>query len=185
MNEELGQVYTILTDKTGTLRVRMMCSIMYERLSNSQSTYGEATQKHINDYADAGLRTLVLAYRQLEEIEYTKFERNFTAAKNSVSADRDELIDEATDLIERDLILFGAAAVEDKLQKGRYLANFMNLKSDALFHRYACSLLRQGMKQITITLDTPDIIALEKGGDKGAINKVDKVLQIIVTESSV
>ena len=118
MNEELGQVYTILTDKTGTLGVRMMCSIMYERLSNSQSTYGEATQKHINDYADAGLRTLVLAYRQLEEIEYTKFERNFTAAKNSVSADRDELIDEATDLIERDLILFGATAVEDKLQKG-------------------------------------------------------------------
>ena len=61
----------------------------------------------------------------------------------------------------------------------------MNLKSDALFHRYACSLLRQGMKQITITLDTPDIIALEKGGDKGAINKVDKVLLIIVTESSI
>lgn len=91
---------------------------MYERLSNSESTYGEATQKHINDYADAGLRTLVLAYRQLEEIEYAKFERKFTAAKNSVSADRDELIDEAADLLERDLILLGATAVEDKLQKG-------------------------------------------------------------------
>ena len=118
MNEEQGHVYTSLTDKTGTLRVRIMCSIMYERLSNSQSTYGEATQKHINDYAEAGLRTLVLAYRQLEEIEYAKFERKFTAAKNSVSADRYELIDEAADLIERDLSILGDTALEDKLRKG-------------------------------------------------------------------
>jgi hypothetical protein len=29
------------------------------------------------------------------------------------------------------------------------------------------------MKQITITLDTPDIIALEKGGDRAAITKVE------------
>jgi hypothetical protein len=29
------------------------------------------------------------------------------------------------------------------------------------------------MKQITITLDTPDIIALEKGGDRAAIAKVE------------
>ncbi|KAK4410372.1 putative phospholipid-transporting ATPase 9 [Sesamum angolense] len=34
---------------------------------------------------------------------------------------------------------------------------------------YACSLLRQGMKHITITLDTPQITALEKLGEKDAI----------------
>jgi hypothetical protein len=56
-------------------------------------------------------------------------------------------------------------------------------KSDACFHRYACSLLRQGMKQITITLDTPDIIALEKGGDRAAVTKVEKILMFIVTLS--
>ena len=38
--------------------------------------------------------------------------------------------------------------------------------------RYACSLLRQGMKPIVITLDSPDINALEKQGDKEAIAKV-------------
>jgi phospholipid-translocating ATPase len=91
---------------------------MFERLSSSESTYAEATQQHINEYADAGLRTLVLAYRQLDDAEYTKFDRKFTAAKNSVSADRDELIEEAADLLERELILLGATAVEDKLQKG-------------------------------------------------------------------
>jgi phospholipid-translocating ATPase len=195
---------------------------MFERLSSSESSYRESTQKHINEYADAGLRTLVLAYRQLDDAEYAKFDRKFTAAKNSVSADRDELIEEAADSLERGLILLGATAVEDKLQKGvpecidklaqagikiwvltgdkmetainigyticprsfdaySNIFNFMNLKIlNAPFHRYACSLLRQGMKQITITLDTPDIIALEKGGDRAAIAKVEKAFLIII-----
>jgi len=95
-----------------------MCSVMFERLSGSESAYREVTQQHINEYADAGLRTLVLAYRELKEDEYAYFDRKFTAAKNSVSTDRDEKIDEAADLVERDLILLGATAVEDKLQKG-------------------------------------------------------------------
>ena len=91
---------------------------MFERLSSSESAYRQVTQQHINEYADAGLRTLVLAYRELEEDEYTYFDWKFTAAKNSVSADRDEKIEEAADLLEKDLILLGATAVEDKLQKG-------------------------------------------------------------------
>jgi hypothetical protein len=91
---------------------------MFERLSSSEGAYRQVTQQHINEYADAGLRTLVLAYRELEEDEYAYFDRKFTAAKNSVSADRDEKIEEAADLLERDLILLGATAVEDKLQKG-------------------------------------------------------------------
>ena len=39
-------------------------------------------------------------------------------AKTSVSENRDALMDEAADKIERNLILLGATAVEDKLQKG-------------------------------------------------------------------
>lgn len=42
------------------------------------------------------------------------------------------------------------------------------------FCRFACSLLRQGMKQIIITLESPDIIALEKEGNKDAIFKVTR-----------
>lgn len=37
---------------------------------------------------------------------------------------------------------------------------------------YACSLLVQGMTQIVITLDSPDIIALEKLNNREAITKV-------------
>jgi len=37
---------------------------------------------------------------------------------------------------------------------------------------FSCRLLRQGMKQIIIHLEIPEIQALEKVGDKMAITKV-------------
>lgn len=74
--------------------------------------------EHVNEYADAGLRTLLLAYRELEEEEYKRFSEKFNEAKSSVSADRDALMDEVTETIEKDMILLGATAVEDKLQNG-------------------------------------------------------------------
>ena len=91
---------------------------MFDRLAKNGRQFEEKTKEHVNEYADAGLRTLILAYRELGEEEYKEFNEKFTEAKNSVSADRDELIDEATEEIEKDLILLGATAVEDKLQKG-------------------------------------------------------------------
>ena len=39
-------------------------------------------------------------------------------------------------------------------------------------NRYACGLLRQDMKEVVITLDSPDILALEKQADKDALIKV-------------
>lgn len=91
---------------------------MLERLASNGRKFEEATMEHVNEYADAGLRTLILAYRELDKEEYKQFEEKFSEAKNSVSADREALIDEVTEKIERDLILLGATAVEDKLQNG-------------------------------------------------------------------
>ena len=91
---------------------------MFERLTKNGREFEEQTQEHINDYANAGLRTLVLAYREVDEEEYNKFNEEFTEAKNSVSADRDEMMEEVAEKIEKDLILLGATAVEDKLQNG-------------------------------------------------------------------
>jgi phospholipid-translocating ATPase len=54
----------------------------------------------------------------LDREEYEKFAAKFNTAKISGSADRDEKIEEAADSIEQDLLLLGATAVEDKLQKG-------------------------------------------------------------------
>lgn len=91
---------------------------MFERLAKNGREFEEQTKEHINEYADAGLRTLVLAYRELDEDEYNEFNQEFTEAKNSVSSEREEMIEEVAAKIERDLILVGATAVEDKLQNG-------------------------------------------------------------------
>ena len=95
-----------------------LVSVMFERMRKEGSEFEQETHEHMKEYADAGLRTLVLAYRELSEEEYLNFNMVFTEAKNSVSNDRDDRIEHAADLIERDLVLLGATAVEDKLQNG-------------------------------------------------------------------
>ncbi|PHU24740.1 putative phospholipid-transporting ATPase 11 [Capsicum chinense] len=103
------------------------------------------------------------------------------------------MTDEVTDKIEKNLILLGATAVEDKFQPGASFINPENfpdcidklsqagikiwvLTGDymeiAINIGYACRLLRQGMKQITITLKSLHIIAVEKSGEKNAIARV-------------
>ncbi|KAM7512457.1 hypothetical protein LguiB_011332 [Lonicera macranthoides] len=159
-------------------------SVMFERLSKEGRIFEAKTKEHIKKYSEAGLRTLVVAYRELGEEEYNIWEEEFLEAKASVTADRDALVDAAADKIERDLILLGVTAVEDKLQKGvpecidklaQAGIKLWVLTGDkmetAINIGYACSLLRQGMKQIVITLDSPDIDALRKLGDKGTIAK--------------
>lgn len=91
---------------------------MFERLGKNGREFEEETRDHVQEYADAGLRTLLLAYRELSEEEYKDFNEKFNEAKNSISADRDTLIDQVTEKMEKDLFLLGATAVEDKLQNG-------------------------------------------------------------------
>ncbi|ONK81340.1 uncharacterized protein A4U43_C01F27980 [Asparagus officinalis] len=162
-------------------------NVMFERLAKNGREFEEKTKENLHDYADAGLRTLVLAYRELDEKVYEKFNKEFIQAKSLVTADREEKIDQAAEKIEKDLILIGATAVEDKLQNGvpecidklaQAGIKIWVLTGDkmetAINIGFACSLLRQGMKQIIITLETPDIVAVEKEGNKDAIAKARK-----------
>eukprot|EP00252_Welwitschia_mirabilis_P021857 TRINITY_DN5723_c0_g3_i2.p1 TRINITY_DN5723_c0_g3~~TRINITY_DN5723_c0_g3_i2.p1 ORF type:complete len:905 (+),score=144.08 TRINITY_DN5723_c0_g3_i2:375-2717(+) len=158
-------------------------SVMFERLSRAYGReFEEPTRKHISKYADAGLRTLVVGYRELDEDEYKDWNARFLEAKNTVAEDRDEKVDAVTDEIERELILVGATAVEDRLQKGvpqcidrlaqagiRMWVLTGDKLETAINIGFACSLLRQGMRQIVISLDTPEIETLEARGDKEAL----------------
>ena len=91
---------------------------MFQRLSKDGRQFESQTKDHIKKYAEAGLRTLVIAYRELGEEEYKSWEVEFSKVKTSVTAERDVSLEKLADEIERDLILLGATAVEDKLQKG-------------------------------------------------------------------
>jgi phospholipid-translocating ATPase len=104
-----------------------------------------------------------------------------TDAKNLVSADQEQIVEDILQKIEKDLILLGATAVEDKLQDGvpecidklaQAGIKLWVLTGDkmetAINIGFACSLLRQGMKQIIINSDTPENKSLEKMEDKSA-----------------
>ncbi|KAL6529257.1 putative phospholipid-transporting ATPase 9 [Orobanche gracilis] len=218
-NSTRKRMSVIVRDEEGKLLI--LCkgadSVMFERLAKNGRYFEKETREHVNEYADAGLRTLILAYREVSEDDYEAFDKKFSKAKNSVSSDREALIDDVTQEIEKDLILLGATAVEDKLQQGvpecidklaqagikiwvltgDKMETAINIGYIPLFDfvvdsfetdeyrqifltvgnricRYASSLLRQGMKQIIITLDNPEIEALEKDGEKNAIAKASK-----------
>ncbi|OVA10185.1 Cation-transporting P-type ATPase [Macleaya cordata] len=188
-NSSRKRMSLIVRDEEGKLL--LLCkgadSAMLERLSKDGREFEEQTIEHMNEYADAGLRTLVLAYRELNEEEYEKFNMEFTEAKNSVSVDREAMVDEVAEKIEKDLILLGATAVEDKLQNGvpecidklaQAGIKIWVLTGDkmetAINIGFSCSLLRQGMKQMIINLENPEIKAMEREGDKSAVRKVSK-----------
>ncbi|CAH8358913.1 unnamed protein product [Eruca vesicaria subsp. sativa] len=196
-NSTRKRMSVIVQDEDGKLI--LLCkgadNVMFERLSKNGREFEGETRDHVNEYADAGLRTLILAYRELEEKEYKVFNERISEAKSSVSADRESLIEEVTEKVEKDLILLGATAVEDKLQNGvpdcidklaQAGIKIWVLTGDkmetAINIGFASSLLRQDMKQIIITLETPEILSLEKTGEKDAIAKASKenvLLQII------
>lgn len=73
--------------------------------------------QHIDEFASEGLRTLVYAYRFLDEEEYYDWSRTYHEASTSL-VDRQEMIEQAGDMIEKDFDLAGATAIEDKLQSG-------------------------------------------------------------------
>ncbi|CEH17441.1 phospholipid-translocating p-type atpase [Ceraceosorus bombacis] len=93
-------------------------SVIYQRLRGDHDAQLKGqTQAHLEEFANAGLRTLCIAYRYLEEREYAEWARIHDEAAASLT-DRDDKIDEACEKIEYGLTLLGATALEDKLQVG-------------------------------------------------------------------
>ncbi|XP_020583665.1 probable phospholipid-transporting ATPase 4 [Phalaenopsis equestris] len=172
-NSKRKRMSVVVRDESG--QILLLCkgadSIIFERLSKHGRMYENDTQKHLNDYGESGLRTLALAYKKLAEAEYSTWNDEFVKAKTSIGPDRESKLEQVADMIERDLILVGATAVEDKLQRGvpRCIDKLAQaglkiwvLTGDkmetAINIGFACSLLRQGMKQICIsTLNTESI----------------------------
>lgn len=73
--------------------------------------------QHINDFATEGLRTLLYGYRYIEDEEYQTWKKIYLDATTSL-CNRQALIEKAGNLIETNLELAGATAIEDKLQEG-------------------------------------------------------------------
>ncbi|GAA5939061.1 uncharacterized protein JCM15063_004409 [Sporobolomyces koalae] len=103
-------------------RILLICkgadSVIYQRLkADHDPQVVETTSKQLEDFANAGLRTLCISSKYLTEEQFQKWSRIYDAACAAIE-DREEEIEKACDLIEGGLTILGATALEDKLQVG-------------------------------------------------------------------
>ncbi|EDL37818.1 ATPase, Class V, type 10D, isoform CRA_b [Mus musculus] len=77
----------------------------------------ERTQRHLDEYAKRGLRTLCVAKKVMSDTEYAEWLRNHFLAETSID-NREELLVESAMRLENKLTLLGATGIEDRLQEG-------------------------------------------------------------------
>uniref|UniRef100_A0A8C0YFG2 Phospholipid-transporting ATPase n=1 Tax=Cyprinus carpio carpio TaxID=630221 RepID=A0A8C0YFG2_CYPCA len=101
-------------------KIRLYCkgadTVIYQRLDpNSQNK--ETTQEALDIFANETLRTLCLCYKDISQAEFDAWSQKHQAASVSMG-NRDEALDLVYEEIEKNLLLIGATAIEDKLQDG-------------------------------------------------------------------
>ncbi|KAF9556105.1 hypothetical protein EC968_008445, partial [Mortierella alpina] len=101
-------------------KIKLYCkgadTVIMERLS-LETEFVDATMQHLEEYATEGLRTLCMAMREVSEQEYQQWSQIYDKAATTIQ-NRSEELDKAAELIEKNMFLLGATAIEDKLQDG-------------------------------------------------------------------
>lgn len=72
------------------------------------------SQKHVDEFARQGLRTLFLAYKELDQETWENWDKKAKEAKLIIK-NREEEVAKVDSEIEVDLTLLGSTAIEDKL----------------------------------------------------------------------
>src|SRR6266850_599471 len=108
-------------DEPGNNPILLLCkgadNVVFERLAPGGEELKSVTEEQLGSFAHEGLRTLTLAYRVVPEDEYNSWVERYRDALASVENREDE-IERVSDEVERNLLLLGATAIEDKLQDG-------------------------------------------------------------------
>ncbi|XP_030920291.1 phospholipid-transporting ATPase IC isoform X2 [Geospiza fortis] len=117
-NSDRKRMSVIVRESCGN--IRLYCkgadTVIYERL-HPRNVKREATEEALDVFANETLRTLCLCYRDISQDEFEVWNKKFLEASLATSH-RDEALDKVYEEIEKNLILLGATAIEDKLQDG-------------------------------------------------------------------
>ncbi|XP_060085914.1 phospholipid-transporting ATPase ID-like [Ylistrum balloti] len=155
---------SVIVKKDG--KITLLCkgadSVIYERLDSSCDNAKELCTHHLNEFAQDGLRTLCLAEKQIPENVWETWKKKHHEASTSLQ-DREAKVDAAYEEIEKNLILIGASAIEDKLQDGvpDAIANLADAgikiwvltgdkQETAINIGYSCRLLTDEMEDIFV-----------------------------------
>lgn len=112
-------------------------------LAQGQNATIASTMQTVDMHAATGLRTLLYAYRDVTEHEYRTWDREYQEACSSLEG-REAKKERCFELLERDLILLGATAIEDKLQVRGFVDSMKSLDYYDLLllhHRFPISLI--------------------------------------------
>ncbi|XP_027147707.1 phospholipid-transporting ATPase IA isoform X5 [Larimichthys crocea] len=157
--------------RTPSGKIRLYCkgadTVIYDRLADS-SRYKEITLKHLEQFATEGLRTLCFAVADVSESSYKQWLEIYHRASTSLQ-NRALKLEESYELIERNLQLLGATAIEDKLQDKVPETIETLMKADikiwiltgdkqetAINIGHSCKLLTKNMGMLVINEDTLD-----------------------------
>ncbi|XP_040835802.1 phospholipid-transporting ATPase IB isoform X1 [Ochotona curzoniae] len=157
--------------RTPSGQLRLYCkgadNVIFERLSKD-SKYMEETLCHLEYFATEGLRTLCVAYADLSENEYEEWLKVYQEA-STILKDRAQRLEECYEIIEKNLLLLGATAIEDRLQAGVPETIATLLKAEikiwvltgdkqetAINIGYSCKLVSQNMALILLKEDSLD-----------------------------
>jgi phospholipid-translocating ATPase len=164
-------------------RIVLFCkgadSIIYSRLrKGEQRELRKSTGEHLEMFAREGLRTLCIAQKEIPEAEYQAWSKRHDVAAAAVQ-NREEKLEEVSDAIERDLLLIGGTAIEDRLQDGvpdtiqllgRAGIKLWVLTGDkvetAINIGFSCNLLNNAMDLIVFRMDEGDMDSAREQLDK-------------------
>uniref|UniRef100_A0A7N8WSB3 Phospholipid-transporting ATPase n=1 Tax=Mastacembelus armatus TaxID=205130 RepID=A0A7N8WSB3_9TELE len=135
-------------------------TIIFDRLDPSSEDLMYTTSEHLN--VREGLRTLALAYKDLDEHYFEVWMKKLLFA-STVIENREEQLADIYEEIEQGLKLLGATAIEDKLQEGvpETIAclNLADIKiwvltgdklETAMNIGYSCNMLRNDMNEVFV-----------------------------------
>ncbi|CAI9274898.1 unnamed protein product [Lactuca saligna] len=189
VRDEVGQIF---------LFCKGADNIIFDRLGDSGRTYQHATTMHLANYAEDGLRTMAFAYRKIKDLEYEEWSSTFAKAKATIGSEREELLENVSEIIEKDLMLLGAVAVDDKLQDGvaecidklaqaglKIWLLTGDKKETAVNIGFACSLLRHDMKQFHLSLSRDaESKNQPKAMNDEILNQIEASYQVTVNEKT-
>ncbi|NXD09484.1 AT8B1 ATPase, partial [Nothocercus nigrocapillus] len=117
-NSDRKRMSVIVRESKGN--IRLYCkgadTVIYERL-HPRNLKREVTEEALDIFANETLRTLCLCYKDISHDEFEAWNKKFMVASTAIT-NRDEALDKVYEEIEKNLILLGATAIEDKLQDG-------------------------------------------------------------------
>ncbi|KAI8037415.1 hypothetical protein M5D96_009551 [Drosophila gunungcola] len=107
--------------RTPDNKIKLFCkgadTVIYERLAPQGQNFRDQTLRHLEEFASDGLRTLCLAVADIRPDVYQEWRQTFHKASVALQ-NRESKLEDAANLIENNLRLLGATAIEDRLQDG-------------------------------------------------------------------